>query len=443
MKKLIVGIVVLLPLAALAAHFYFTSRLEQQVEEIAGQVAMFGSLEWDDVSIHPRGEASISGLNFAPHMAGEELRIARISIAAPNYLALLRSTAELDEERLPEELGLSLHGVRIPLTGPAVELVEAEFGSGLPYESAGCGNRTTGFSARDLEAMGYRELDVSLDLSYRLIGNGESMALSASTRTREVSAVEFDLEVHLGSGSRDLDLLARAWSMARLIEAEVHYRNLGFREAINAFCAARNDMDRAHYREHHLNQWIEAWSRDGLVPADDLVMAYREFLERPESVRIDLRPERQVPLSSFNRVSREELFDKLDPDISINGGSGRALQFRQSPTTALSDTASTAEAREPGSTENSGQPQSSGSQDEESDIPAQDHPSAWLTVTFDEAFDHVDAPIRVTMPGGKLVRGRLTAAEDDVLHVRVHGVGGYFVRPFSRTQVADIEVRRR
>lgn len=441
MKKLLLTILILVPLAAVATHFYLTGKLESQVEEIASQTSMFGTLEWDDVSIHPRGDASITGLRFAPHMTSDQLRIDRVSVTAPNYIALIRSTAELEDGRLPEQLGLSLRGIRIPLTGSGINMIEAEFASGLPFEAAGCGTRT-GFSAGDLVAMNFRELDFSLDLNYQLVGGGEAMNLRASTETREMSALDLDMKVHLGSGSRDIDLVARAWSMARLIEAEIDYRNLGFREAVTSFCAARSGMDRARYREHHLRQWIEAWSREGLTPSEDMIMAYREFLHDPQSVRITLRPERQLPLSSFTRLSREELFEQLGPSVSINGQEPRVLDFRPAPTTALAGAETESESGAGNESTDETAPDAESGADQ-SDIPERNRRSAWTRISFDEAFDHIGSPIRLTTSNDERVRGRLTSIDNGLLHVRIQGVGGFYVRPYSRTQVGDIEVRQR
>lgn len=430
MKKLLF-LILFAAIAVIAVHLYFSYKFEQQLEDMAGQVSMFGTLEWERSVLHPSGEARIEGLRFQPHMLGDGIRLDRLALTAPHYIALIRSTAELDDGRLPESLGISISGLRIRLDGDLAAMTEVAWQSGLPFETAGCAGRTS-FSSRDLVSMGYRELRTSLSVNYRLIDGGDSMKLGISTATSDMAGLEAEADIHLGSASRDIALLQRAWAMARLENVEIHYDNRGFREAMMSFCAAELDQNIGEYRTHHLSSWLEAWARIGVQPGDELIAAYGEFLDQPDSVHLTTRPEPPLPLSSFNRLGRDELMQRLSPVVSVNGNRAHELQFEAVPSATLSSPDS-------GSSRPSqaGQTQTDAAAEDESETRS----SPWQPVSFEQALQHAGSPVRITTADGQLIRGRLTASGGDLLHVRVQGVGGFFVRPYTRDQIAEIRMR--
>ena len=422
----IVLVLVLVPvLAAVGIYFYVTRQVENELARFASQISPVGTLEWEDVQLHPSGQLRVRKLHFAPHLVAVEIRTEQIAFIAPNLIDLLQATREFDSGRLPNSLGLAVRGLEIPLEGSVINQFDQTFSTGLPFESAGCGEGQ-GLLVSDLPDLGLWELVTDLNLDYQLINEGEALQLRLGSHTRHVAGMTLDARIHLGSGSRDLDLLVRAGSMARLERMDVTYRDLDFRDRLNRFCADRLDITPDQFKARHLQAWSSAWAIHGLAPSDDLTAAYRQFIAEPEFLQLEARPEQRLPLTAFTRLEHEELLEQLGLTLSVNDDARFAVEFDIVP--AVTPPRAAAES-------------TPGDEDEPEEF-GQRRQIRWTEIPASEASRHVGESIRITTTDGDRVVGELIGTDTDALRVRVRGVGGFAIRPFDHDRIESIEVRR-
>lgn len=422
-RVLLASIIVPL-LAVTGMYFYFTHQFEQQVARQAAQLSPFGQLQWNRVQLHPTGEARIHELKFLPHSVNSEIRIERIAFRAPDLFELLQSSNEFKDGRLPEALGISIRGLQIALDERHLGDLDSGFGSGIPFEAAGCNGRDN-FSVGDLTEMNYWNLIFDLDLGYEITGGGETIAFRLSTLTRNVSGIVANTRFRLGSSSRDMYLMMRAWAMAQLTGFDVTYRNLGFHERMIQFCAAEIGMSQAEYLDHHHDRWTEAWAALGLRPNENLQRAYREFLDQPEDLMLISEPVTRLPVTGFTRMNLDQLAPQLNLSLSVN----------QRPRTGV-ELVST-ERRVAESTVNDGV--ASGNADSTRTTTGV---SRWSSIPVREAGHHIGAPIIIRTSDGRSVRGHLNDTDAEYLHIRIRSVGGYLVRPYEIDRIESIQVIR-
>lgn len=420
--KISLAVAALLAIVVFAIHFYVTRQIEGELATIASQVAPMGSLEWDSVRIHPSGQIHIRELRFAPHMVAGELKIGQLAFIAPNLVELLLASREFDRGRLPQSLGLSIRAMQVPIEGSGMERMEIPFSTGLPYEAAGCKQRELLFIG-DLPNLDIWNLTTDLTLDYRLLGNGESMTLRVSSHTQYLAGLSLDARLYLGSASRDVDLLARAWSMARLEQLHLNYRNLGFRDRLDRFCADLLDLSPEGFRERHLGAWVAAWGRTGLAPGSELVEAYRRFINDPQAIELSIQPEQPLPLTAFTRLSREQLLDEFDLSLKVNHGSSSIVGFDIVPVHAP--------VIEPGDDDAVA----------EEDSGAQPRQRGWVDTPVAGLAGREGERIRLTTSTGERISGELIEVDASYIHLRIRGVGGFHVRPFPRQRIASVEVR--
>lgn len=422
--KIVFVILVLAAVAAAALHFHITRQVENELVALASQVAPVGSLEWGSIQLHPSGQLRIRDIGFQPHMVAGEVRIGQLAFTAPNLIELLQATREFDNGRLPEALGLSIRSLQIPIRDSGMERLDVPFSTGLPFEAAGCAGRET-LRITDLPHMEVWSLMSDITVDYRLLNNGERMILRVGSHTQYLAGLTLDARLHLGSASRDLDLLGRAWAMARLESMELRYVNLGLRERLDRFCAGELDMLVDQFHDRHVEAWNAAWGLYGLAPSAEVVDAYRQFVSNPQAIELELNPQQRLPLTAFTRLERSDLLEQLDLSLRINQGTQTPARFEVVPVRARAVIDETAEEAEEA--------------DEQEDAVRQ---IRWVEIPMNEVSRHQGQRIRITTSAGNRVSGELAEADAEHLHVRIRGVGGFHVRPFSRAQVETVEIRR-
>jgi len=422
--KMILALLALVAIAAVALHFHITRQVERELVALASQVSPIATLEWGSIQLHPSGELRIRDIGLQPHMVAGELGIGQLSFTAPNLIDLLQATREFGNGRLPASLGLSIRSLQVPIEGSGMDQFDAPFSSGLPFEAAGCAGRDT-LRLDDLPHMDIWNLTSDITLDYRLLNNGERMTLRVGSHTQYLAGLTIDARLHLGSASRDLDLLGRAWAMARLESAELSYIDLGLRNRLDRFCAEQLDVSLERFQNQHIEAWNAAWGHFGLAPGREVVAAYREFVSDPEVIELELKPRQRLPLTAFTRLQRGELLEQFELSLRINQGMETPVDFKVVPVTAPAMDAET-----------------TGDANDDSEPEELVRQTRWVEIPMTRLTGHEGDRIRITTSDGDRFSGELVEVDGEHIHLRIRGVGGFHVRPFSRVEVATVEVRR-
>ena len=422
--KILFSLVALIALTVAGIHFYVTRKVDNEMVTLASQVSPVGNLEWGNIQIHPSGQIRIRDIRFTPHLVASEVQLQQLAFTAPNLIELLLAAREFDNNRLPKSLGLIIRGLEVPIADTGIDRLDAPFSTGVPFEAAGCGGREM-LNLGDLPDLDIWTLVSDISLDYRLVDNGERARLRISSHTQYLAGMSMEVRLHLGSASRDLGLLARAGSMARLEHLDVNYQNLGFRDRLDRFCADELDITPDQFKVTHLSAWSAAWGRRGLEPSQDLLTAYRLFVAEPQSINLVFQPRQRLPLTAFTRMQHDELIDSLNPEVSVNEDRRVAVSFERIAAIESPPVAGTA----------------SPDSDSETSEDAPVRRIVWTEISPAQASSRIGDRVRITTAGGDRVTGELVEVDSDYLHMRLRSTGGFIVRPFGRQNVATVEVR--
>lgn len=422
--KIILGLVALLALTVAGLHFHVTRQVERELMSIASHASPLGTLEWGAVWLHPSGQIRINELQFAPHLVAGETRIGQLTITAPNLIELLQATREFDQGRIPPSLGLQIRELRIPIDVTTVNQLDTAFSSGLPFETAGCNERNT-LRLSDLPDLDIWNLVSDINLDYRIIDNGEAAQIRLSSHSQNLAGMSMDLRIYLGSSSRNLRLLTRAGASARLERAAIDYRNLGFRERVERFCADQLGISIDHFKNVHVNAWSAGWAHLGLSPSEELLDAYRQFIADPQIINLVVYPRQRLPLTAFAQLELMELIDFMEVTVSVNDDREIGVNFDTVAAVPLPSVVEEeqGEAAEPAE-------------------PAGVRRISWTEIPATQAEHHVSGRVRITTNTGDRISGELVEVEANYLHLRIRGAGGFYIRPFSRSGIAAVEVRQ-
>jgi hypothetical protein len=456
MKRLLLFLVPGLVVVAISLNWHATRQIRDQLDRTAQSVSMFGTLSYDSVRLSPGGAVNINDLSFRLHQGRGGIDIGRISVQTANLLALFALEGKLERGQLPESLGLSLEGIRFPLDGALATMARDAGGGASPADNSaflfaaeGCGERTQ-FSANDLMHMDYFDIRADVDAHYRFIDDGERLRVSISARTQNASAIYLEANFDLLSGTLHARDVARSMQNARLGAFLLEYEDLGYYERMLGFCAEEMQMTRAEYIAHHLQAWTEAWSRAEARPGPDLVAAYEAFLKDPQQFRINSNAEDSVSLEGIDHYEVSDLLERMDVRLVVNHGDPQPLDVAgldESPARiAASDQSADTDLDVPTASPGSDRatvPASNptnGAGGTDAEATTTEVSSGWITVDPGELGAYRNPRLRVVLDSGDDYTGRLSRVDDDNIHIRVRGVGGFYVRPIPRSRIRELEV---
>lgn len=460
MKRLLLLIVVGLVVVAVGVNWYYTRQIRDQLDQMANAVSMFGTLSYDNVRLSPGGSVNINDLSFQLHQGRGGIDVGRISLQTANLLALLTLEGKLESGRLPESLGVSVKDIQFPLDGALANMsrqmpggTSPSFASGVPFDAAGCDGRTQ-FNANDLMDMDYFDIRADIEVHYQLINGGNRLRLYASARTHDASAIYLEANIDLTSGSLSTADLARSMENARLSSFSLEYEDLGYYERMLAFCADEMDMTRQEYVAHHLESWQQAWTRFNAEPGPDLVAAYETFLDDPQQLSVRSGGETSVSLEGVENYTLSSLLERMEVGLAVNYGDPQPLDIRTpeasrqrltsasepSPAEPAADAPSTAAAPAPREEETYTAAQADNTETDRAEEAAPGRTSQWVQVEPAKLDAYRNHRLRIQMRSGDSYAGRLERVDSDNVHIRVEGVGGFYIRPLALEEIREVEV---
>lgn len=427
MKRFFIFIVLLGAALVFGGKFYYQQQITKNMDEFAQTLQAMGEFSYNNVNVTASGEAQINKIRFKPHGYSDEVLIERLALRTGNLMGLYHLDKELQQQMVPENLGISILGLRILTGGQLYRASESTTGSGS-FEAAGCGDRHR-FSGHDLMDMGIDELVMDMDLDYQLINQGQTIKLSAHTFTRNIARVNFTADLQLGASSRATRAIAAAFTKAEWNSIDIHYQDLGYVTEVIKFCAAETQLKRADYLTHHLAAWKNHWHRLGLVAGPNLVSAYEAFLQYPDEVDIKLQPSGRMAIKNVFDTPASILIYQVQGKLQVNRKPAGNLDFvaqtdEEQQVFSLREAEAATPAKVPGAT-------------------AAVKPTATAVpspVTPDNLDQHLGKMVRITLSNGKDYRGRIRTVEGGRLQLQRYESGGHMLMPVVVQDITQVHV---
>ena len=279
------------------AKFYIHNEVGEAMDTAVMMASPFADVQYRGVSSTLTGDLVIEGVRIRPHQYRDEIYIERMGIDTPSFLSLagLSEFANLRRNRIPEQFGVILDGLVLPLDGPlyqdlyamSLEAQKIEAPSDPASRCTGLG----GFSPDTLMALGYREQVLSVALRARNDEGAYSFELDAGiadmwdAEARLVLAGNMMSELSLGSAYRP-----------KLRELVIEYTDRSLRGRVEQYCAALG-LTPEQTIAAQLASFQFMGASKGIVFDEYVLEPYREFLERKTRFRITARPSEPITMS--------------------------------------------------------------------------------------------------------------------------------------------------
>ncbi|AKS42044.1 hypothetical protein [Wenzhouxiangella marina] len=439
MKKAVLTLLVLAPLAIAGLYWQTHAKVTGQLERIGSALMPFGQLSWGSVFIDPRGSVRIGSIAFQLHDESDRLLVDEIDIDAGSLGALLALSREFSEGRIPQQARITIAGLRLPLLEPLNIVPISRSGLVLPLFAAGC-TEFESASLYDLSDLDYWTLTADATLVYRL--ESDRIFLDSRLNVAGFSLTEQHWELDVPASPGQFSELVVEIPRAGLRHLNYSFTDRGFIERLNHYCSRSLGLSERDWHQRHLDAWTGAWAAAGAAPGSLTVAGYRHFISTPGArLTLDLQTDAPLPLAQLLELSPASLVDRLQPSFSINEGTDIQMsasavdvpppseQERVSESPPEPNEAQTATLRAPAD-----------DGFEEREIRVGPAPE-WQGISVSQIALHHGDRVRLRLSDGQEFQGRIIDSDGETLQLLTRSRSGEFARPIRMADIEFAEVR--
>lgn len=414
-KKLVVGVAVVVPLAAVAGVWLTVQRnVESALQQVTDALAPYAALRIGGYSAGLDGSVHLAGIEIQPRGLGEALPVKAIDIDTPGFLYLLtRAGGDFWAGGRPESLRIAVSELTLDLAGDAGSLLDklaeltAQPGAG---NFAHCGNQDR-IGLRAWRDMGYNRLRIDATLEYTADRSKDTAQLVVTARSRDVASLRAEgalsqIQVHSKSAP---------WLRGHLSAVRVVYKDEGYLDGLKRYCAGASAMDLPDVVEAEAGEAGSVFLRQwGIAPGPALRAAYRDFLARPDTLALDFAMPPDFKVENTGMYNATDLVDSLSFVVSLNGKRADDLQYGFGPPrTGPSQAALAARA----AVEAMNRPRVPARKSESPGIV--DAPAVvFQDVPKEQLHRHIGKQVRFHVTGSSVREGLLTSIDGGIAHVR-------------------------
>lgn len=300
MKKLILLVLIVGGCAYFGSKFYLHYRVGSGLDNALIMMAPFAQIEYDGVSSSIAGRLSIDGITVRMNDFRDPLYIDRLSIITPGYFFLL-NMADLGQPgsdfEIPDNFGFAIEGIHASTSadyfGKLFELTRQQVDAADVDAVAAVCTGKYGFAPRTLEQLGYKDIEVSMQMAYRQ--NDRNLFLDVSADV--VDMYEFDLTVKLAD-PLTLQTLTRGNYRPRMAEGRLEYLDLSLNERTTKLCAQQGLSD-SEILVAKVDAFTASGLENGLEFDDYVIKPYREFLAGKSKFVLTAKPNEPISFSQI------------------------------------------------------------------------------------------------------------------------------------------------
>ena len=282
--KPILKALLLLLLLLLVAYGVYYYQVKSAIDSHLQQMRPLIDAKYNSLYVNPLGDIQLGTVTVNPMGQPSGFVIDRVRLAS-DPLFFLRFESRIASGNWPESLALAVEGLIIDFNMPLFAMLEqfAQQGELTVQPAAfGCGS-VSHFDMTAMRMMGMRQgpFDLDVNLNKTAPNQLELELLSSMYGWAE-------LAIHLGFQADHASPQTLSQLGSQMKQFSVSYKDMGYNQRKNQFCAMQSGMSVAEYRETHLDL-MQAWL-DEIDPqfATQLMPAYKELGESGARVALSL-----------------------------------------------------------------------------------------------------------------------------------------------------------
>jgi len=403
-------------------HYKVTSQLNDAIAALSP----FARISYESVSSDLDGSVTVEGVKVNGYGNGLSVDVDEIAVKFANIQTLLFIGEDLKNQKMPEEMSLSLRHVRMDLQSlkPYMTMLQAQTQQPFQdYSLLGCRDLEKADPLKVLQMLGYSELDNSMTLGYSWDRSSKNLTIKSAFRWHEMTGSEVVI---------DLDDIAALSAMAMMSEPElksisVSLEDEGYNARLVEHCAASQDISGDDFIILHMAMLRSALSDQGVQLGENLYEVYRYYLNSEGPLKFQMYPESVQQLANMDMFKPSDLpallgleihkGDEVIRDISFDWDEGKfkktmvALAPKPEPVTQESYVSS--------------------SQSSQLQVPQADY----VDVNVTKLYQQMHKMLRIKTYDNRRLEGVLKKVTDTRIFIDVPMGGGSATLPIS---IADI-----
>lgn len=325
MKKVFVLILLVAAIVGGVKGFIYY-KVTTQLDDAIAQVSPFVLITYEDVSSSLDGEVNVEGVKIKAYGNNLELAIDDVGVKFPDLQTLLFIGDDLKKQRLPEQMKLTVHHMRMDLQHLEPYMVLLESQSQQPFQDytlLGCGDLETASPLNVLQQLGYSELDSTLKLGYRWDRASKRFTVDSEVRWHEMtrSAVTVDIDQIAALSA------AALMSQPELKRISVNIEDEGYNSRLLNHCAAEQNVSKDDFVALHLGMMKTALAEQGISLSERVFDAYRYYLNAEGALMLQMRPGDIQQLANLDLFKPSDIPDLLGLEIHMGDEVIRDLEF--------------------------------------------------------------------------------------------------------------------
>jgi len=464
-------IILLLPLSVVVVMaVYYRLQVQQAVDSALALMPPTVRLEYDSLSGDVDGLVELQDVVLSQADSTTRLSIDRVLIHTPGWQYLTQAGEQLVQGVWPHEIRVELQGVGFQLNPANTQLADQLLVSVLPQTEAvsllamACGGHKP-LSFQQLHEMGVDLLQGGLDISYRYDSDSGAANADISFHPENMFVLALSMEGVMPA-TQLTSALFDAFPL-KLKQLQVEYRDKGYHQRRNSYCAGLGDDIVSQYMKIHSFRVRDNLTQQGWKVPLRMATDYQVMMAGGGGVQLELRP---VEPLVFDNQSRKEmqvleprkLLRRLNPVLKFNQrpvdlqAMLPAVRARSPEVVALLQQT---EEYAPGAGVAEGEQGKSSSQKLSPDQIRRQQTQALLrkavkgdvkntpseisfkAIAVAGLGQHVGSQIRLETYFGRRVEGTLQRIEGKMLYVTQHLEQGSAVYPIDKTKLSELEVR--
>lgn len=316
MRKLGAVLFVLIIVVAAGYGFYWY-QVKSRADDMVRQLAPFAQVNYGSVYAHPDGTVGVDDLTITPLQMHAPVSIETVRVRADGPLFFL-----FGGDAPPEQLNISLQQVRQGLDSELFRTIQQQ--SDLLLEdnplyvspnALGCGN-VRQFDVNTMKRMGFNELVMDLDLHYRGDTRARKVNLNMLVDIQDMAETRMEMAFSADPGQLKNPMMASG--NARLETLSFSYKDQGYNQRRDRFCASEANVKPAEYQQQHqvlFEQWLNS---NNIELPPSLLAAYSELQGPGADMALSMRPVGGVGAAEVMMQEPMVLLQSLNIQFSIN-----------------------------------------------------------------------------------------------------------------------------
>ncbi len=424
-------------IGAIVLNQYLQSSMQKELDKNIRKAEPFAHIQYNSFELTLPDRIQLTDLRIipkSPNIGNFNIDSIDLTIADSDTLLLAKQLLGLSSGVTPDKVEVDIKGLSLSLTEfPQYTSALIQLNQHLDRQMTPfCGD--SHFIGPDqLKDLGFEPLRLDLNFAYDF------------NPWEETLDVGFEAEMDKGSSTRtrlkllNIPALNQSTAMAMMkpsVDAfSIHYEDNGYTAKVNQYCADQSELSLEDFIERETSRpdqdYALMW---GFVPGFQLKQAYKNFMQDPQRVSLQVQPSPDFDWFSLSAYPPEQWPETINLSLSVNDEPVTSLDFELADLDQFVQ-ASKAEANKPPSIFETGVPPKPVAEPEAA-------PLVFVPIDKRRIREYEGRIMRIYNPSGKAREGEFIGMEGNSARLRQEKFGGSFIMSITLFDVERIEVAK-